>query len=100
MNGYSYNINANVGKIYYNEKQKDNIYMNKGTYDSLEIVIGKGGGQNWWSLIYPYAFDGFAYNESETKTDDTNHISTHDIVSSDNINIKFGFIELISKIFK
>lgn len=105
-NGYTYNVSANIGKIYYDETYKDNTYMKAGIYDSLQIIIGNGKGQNWWSLVFPYAFDGVAikndenkYNNLEIKTDDTNHISTYDVVSSDDINIKFGFLELISKIF-
>jgi len=103
-NGYTYNVSANIGKIYYDEKYKDDTYMGAGIYDSLQIIIGNGTGQNWWSLVFPYAFDGVAIkkdkgNNLEIKTDDTNHISTYDIVSSDDITIKFGFFELISKIF-
>lgn len=105
-NGYKYDVTVNIGKIYYDEKQKDDLYMDAGIYDSLQIVIGSGKGQNWWSLVFPYAFDGVVMensndveNESEIKTDDTNHISTYDIVSSDNITVKFGFLELISKFF-
>jgi len=105
-NGYIYNVCANIGKIYYDEKQKDNIYMNAGIYDSLQIIIGEGKGENWWSLVFPYAFDGVITNNNEIlkgdthiKTDDTNHISIYDIVSSDTITVKFGVLELLSKIF-
>jgi hypothetical protein len=46
-------IKAYIGKISYDEKEKDNIYMSSGIYDSIKIVIGNGNGANWWSLIYP-----------------------------------------------
>jgi len=99
-NGYTYELQANIGKIYYESKYKDETYMEAGIYDSLQIVIGDGKGQNWWSLVFPYAFDGVVIeNESHKKTDDTNHISTYDIVSSDNITVEFGFLELLSKLF-
>ena len=51
--GYAYNITGYVGKLEYDEKESDNIYMKRGIYDSVKIVIGDGLGQNWWSLIYP-----------------------------------------------
>lgn len=98
-NGYNSNVYANIGKIYYDEKYKDEEYMTSGIYDSLQIVIGEGNGQNWWSLIFPYSYDGVVNKKDETKTDDTSHISTYDIVSSDDIEIKFGILDLISKIF-
>lgn len=50
---YNYDVKAYIGKIQYDEKQKDNTQMQAGVYDSLKIVIGNGNGQNWWSLIYP-----------------------------------------------
>ena len=61
--GYNYNIKAYLGKIEYSEKQKDNIYMSSGIYDSLKIIIGNGNGNNWWSLIYPTTNSEFDINE-------------------------------------
>lgn len=100
-NGKNYPVSAKFGKIYYKEKEKDNIYMDAGIYDSLQIIIGNGNGENWWSLVYPYAYEAIVIDESQNteKTDDTNHISNYDIVSSDNISIKFGFLELFYKLF-
>ena len=52
-NDLNYPVKAYIGKLSYEEKQKDSIHMNAGIYDSLKIIIGDGHGQNWWSLIYP-----------------------------------------------
>lgn len=56
-NGYDYDLTAYIGKIQYDEKQKDGVTMSEGIYDSLKIVIGNGTGDNWWSLIYPTFVD-------------------------------------------
>lgn len=64
-----YSVKAYLGKMRYEEKQKYNISMPKGTYDSLKIVIGNGNGQNWWSLIYPTSFDNIT--TQDTFSDDT-----------------------------
>lgn len=95
-NNLDYDVCAYIGKMFYDEKQKDDIHFSSGIYDSLKIVIGEGKGQNWWALVYPNALDGVAIDK---KTDDTYHTCTYDIVSSENIEIKFGIFELISSLF-
>lgn len=88
------------GNMYYDEKTKDGVLMKQGIYDSLKIVIGEGKGENWWSLIYPNAYDSVViYNEQENIKDDTHHLTTSDIISSNNISIKFGIIEFLKSIF-
>lgn len=52
-NNYNYDVKAYMGQIEYDEKIYNDLKMDKGIYDSLKITIGKGEGQNWWSLIYP-----------------------------------------------
>ena len=98
----AYPIYANIGNMYYDEKVKDTIHMDSGTYDSLKIVIGSGTGQNWWSLIYPNAYDAIVTDENDLdkKSDDTNHLNTSDLISSENRTYKFGIIEFFKKLFK
>ncbi len=83
QNNYTYHIKARLGKIKYDEKRKDNICMEAGTYDSLKIIIGDGNGQNWWSLIYPTTFQ-------EIENED---------VFSDETTFSFGIIDCIKKMF-
>ena len=82
-NNSNYNITAYIGKQLYNKKQKNNIYMASGIYDSLKIVIGNGYGQNWWSLIYPTPFFS----------------STAEDVFSEDTTYSFGIVEFIKNIF-
>ena len=72
--------------------------MDKGIYDSLQIVIGNGKGKNWWSLLYPYAYNSYVERTTEKK-DDTNSITTNELISSKNITYKFGIFEFISNLF-
>ena len=43
--------------------------MDKGTYNSLRIVIGDGLGNNWWSLLYPSMPDETTIEEVLTNED-------------------------------
>ena len=82
-NNSNYNIKAYLGKQLYEEKHMDNFYMNAGVYDSLKIVIGKGEGQNWWSLIYPTSFSG----------------NNNEVIFAEDTQYSFGIIELIQNLF-
>jgi stage II sporulation protein R len=44
---------AKLGKINY--QKKENIYttMDAGSYDSIQILLGKAEGKNYWNLIFP-----------------------------------------------
>lgn len=90
------------GNIYYDEKTKDGTQMKQGIYDSLKIIIGDGKGQNWWSLIYPNAYDSVIIYDEQNNTikDDTHHLNTSDVISSENISLKFGIIEFFKNVFK
>ena len=52
-NNMNYISTAKLGKINY--EKKENIYttMNAGSYDSIEILLGKAEGKNYWNLIFP-----------------------------------------------
>ena len=53
-NNVNYTATLKLGSIYYNEKKENLFYtMEKGTYDSLQIVLGDGNGKNFWNLIFP-----------------------------------------------
>ena len=67
---YTYSVKAYVGTLEYSSKESDNIYMSAGVYDSIKIVIGKGNGHNWWSLIYPTSLQEY----SNTNSYDSNYI--------------------------
>jgi len=81
---YNYSVTAHIGKIKYSEKNKENIQMNEGVYDSLKIVIGNGSGENWWSLIYPTSLQ----------------TTTLEQAFDENTTYSFGIIEIIQNLFK
>ena len=81
-----YSSYANIGKISYDKKYSAVIDMDKGVYDSVQIVLGNGKGENFWSIIFPYS-----YNAELT---DSNDLDEKDI------EIKSGIIENIKKVVK
>ena len=84
----NYECYANIGKISYEEKSSDIINMRKGTYDSIELILGKGNGENFWSLIFPYS-----YNENFNE-------SVYTSIENKEVEIKSGIFETIKKVVK
>lgn len=51
--GFSYTVNAKIGKSYFKTRQYTDFTLPAGEYDSLIITIGEGKGKNWWCVIFP-----------------------------------------------
>ena len=85
----SYSCYANIGKLNYSKKTSDKITMDKGIYDSVQIVLGDGAGENFWSLIFPYS-----YNENY------NVIKTNEEILNSKLEVKSGILETLKKVVK
>ncbi len=48
-----YTTSVKIGKIAYGERQSMSLDMDKGTYNSIQVVLGDGKGKNFWTLISP-----------------------------------------------
>ena len=92
----NYTATLKLGSIYYNDKKENIFYtMEKGTYDSLQIVLGKGNGENFWNLIFPN-------KENIEKLNNLNTIlPTISNIYDNNIEITYSskLIEFINSIF-
>jgi len=52
-NGQSYSVSVALGRSLFPAKMYSNITLPPGEYDALEVVIGDGGGKNWWCVMFP-----------------------------------------------
>ena len=51
--GFSYNVNINIGNFEFPTKNYGDISLPAGFYDALRVEIGKANGQNWWCVMFP-----------------------------------------------
>ncbi len=51
--GYDYSVSIFLEPWYFPTKSYGDLTFPCGTYDALRIVIGDGGGKNWWCVLYP-----------------------------------------------
>ena len=51
--GSTDDITVTYGKASFEEKETGNYILPAGTYDALQINIGRAKGHNWWCMLYP-----------------------------------------------
>lgn len=96
--GYSYNVNIEIGNFEFPTKQYGDISLPAGLYDALKVEIGEAKGQNWWCVMFPslcFVDISSGIVPEESKEDLQNVLSDEEysIISdnSNNFGIKFKF---------
>lgn len=51
--GYSYDVNINIGNFEFPTKNYGDISLPAGYYDALRVEIGEAKGKNWWCVMFP-----------------------------------------------
>ena len=52
-NGSNYPVSIELGKEIYGTRNYDGWALPSGEYNSLRVIIGEGGGKNWWCVLFP-----------------------------------------------
>lgn len=64
--GYDYTVDASLENCMFPEKTYGEYTFPAGEYEALRLVIGEGGGHNWWCVMYPnLCFSGSMYQVDE-----------------------------------
>lgn len=68
--GYTYEVSASLTVTDFPEKTYGNYTFPAGRYEALEVVIGEGGGHNWWCVMYPnLCFQGSVYEVEDDQVE-------------------------------
>ena len=51
--GYAYPVAASLEQTWFPTKEYKDFSLPAGEYEALRVVIGEGGGQNWWCVVFP-----------------------------------------------
>ena len=52
--GYAYPVTASLEQdVWFPTKEYTDFALPAGNYTALRVVIGEGGGRNWWCVLYP-----------------------------------------------
>lgn len=96
-NGYSYQVTAQIIKMYFTTRKYENYTLPSGMYDALRITIGSGEGHNWWCVMYPSICISTEKSQDKAAKETFND-SQYDIVKSEKYEYKFKIVEIFEKI--
>ena len=103
--GYSYDVNIEIGNFEFPTKQYGDISLPAGFYDALKVEIGNANGQNWWCVMFPpLCFvdisSGVVPEESKELMQDNLTEEEFALISDQNsgeIQFKFKLLEFLNK---
>lgn len=52
-NGAQYSAIVTKGRYYFPSKEYNNVRLPAGMYSAVRVILGSGGGRNWWCVMYP-----------------------------------------------
>ena len=102
--GFSYDVNIEIGEFDFPTKNYGDISLPAGLYDALKVEIGSAEGHNWWCVMFPPLC--FVDISSGTVPDSSKEVLENELseeefsLISENddsaMNFKFKLLELFS----
>ena len=95
--GYSYDVNIEIGNFEFPTKQYGDISLPAGFYDALKVEIGDANGRNWWCVMFPSlcfidVSSGIVPDESKEELQNVLSDEEYSIISNNsNYEMKFKF---------
>lgn len=103
-NGFTYRSRAEYGKFKFPRKSYSAVTLPAGEYYGVRVVLGGGGGHNWWCVMYPpmcFTEDsrGKMSRENDEKLKESLDAATYDIITGkENVQVKLKIVELASAV--
>lgn len=102
--GFSYDINIEIGNFEFPTKHYGDISLPAGYYDALKIEIGEAKGKNWWCVMFPSLCfvdisSGIVPEESKEQLQNVLSDEEYSIISNNSdysIKFKFKLLELFA----
>lgn len=102
--GYSYNVNIEIGNFEFPTKHYGDISLPAGFYDALKVEIGEAKGQNWWCVMFPSlcfidVSSGIVPDESKEELQHNLSEEEYSIISDTSnysIKLKFKLLEIFA----
>ena len=98
--GYEYTVTVTLSEEWYDTREYESFTLPAGVYTSLRVVIGEGGGRNWWCVMFPPLCLDMA-TEDAPRDDAIKKYSDEEItlISGGGYKVKFKLLEMISGAF-
>ncbi len=103
--GFTYDVEIEVGNFKFPTKTYGNISFPPGLYDALRVKIGNASGKNWWCVMFPplcFVDVSFGIVPEDSKELMESNLSSEDyaLVSSskNTTKIKFKVVEVLQNL--
>lgn len=97
-NGYDYDVNVALKRVYFETRHYDTFTLPAGFYEAVQFEIGEGKGKNWWCVMFPsFCLSAAAEKESLKYLGED---ATKIITNSKKYEIRFKTVEIYQKIKK
>ena len=102
--GYTYDVQAELTVTDFPEKTYGDYTFPAGKYEALEVVIGDGGGHNWWCVMYPnLCFFNSVYEvvDDEAKESLQRVLTPEEyksLMENKNYEVKFALVEKVKEL--
>lgn len=103
-NGKKYAVKAVYGRFAFPTKYYGTIALPAGNYNALRIVIGNGGGKNWWCVMFPpLCFIDITHGitDSKTKQEMAKYLTQDELemIETNKPEMKFKIVEIFEKYY-
>lgn len=101
--GYDYPVRCEVEKTHFDKRVYGTAELPEGDYCALRVIIGDGGGKNWWCVMFPTLCLPAVTNTDEMlfQAQQDGIITTEELElmqNPENYEIRFYFAELFQKL--
>ncbi len=83
------------GRESYGYRQTESYALPAGEYNSLRLIIGEGGGHNWWGVIFPQLDASIRYSEAVKILEDDG-LSL--LFEEEGTQLRFRFLEMLEQL--
>ncbi|MDR0822076.1 MAG: stage II sporulation protein R [Oscillospiraceae bacterium] len=92
--GYDYDVRVSTTKTYFTTRVYGDLTVPAGDYHALRVIIGEGGGRNWWCVLFPPLCLPAASDRS------AGHSVLNSADNNEQIEVKFAVYEFFIKKLK
>ena len=94
--GMAYDAAIMVDEAYFNTRSYDEITLPAGRYRAVRVILGEGGGENWWCVMFPPLCLPAAERKSPAASLDAvlNGGELRLVTSNPKVEIRFKVVEL------
>lgn len=96
-NGFDYGCEIYLTDEYFETREYEDFTMPAGEYRALKIILGEGGGHNWWCVMFPPLCLPAAKDNASIDAVFTDN-SADIIANSGKYEVRFRIIELIEEL--